>query len=320
MSGIVRRTVRRLTPSGARRRIRRLLRGGTQTTPTRASSTKASPTEIDRIYSEAQTATPFEVPATDSDLDDLAAAWQDDEIPELQRRVVDVQLANLERGIADPVFTALATALTHVDLASFSILDTACASGYYSEVIRLLDPRPIAYEGCDYSPAMIESARAHNPGVPFSVEDLTALTKPDRSFDVVLLAGVLEHIPEYQKAIAEAGRVARSYLIVHRSPMLSGPDHIRTIGTQYNIKTPRTFFSLARLESEIAQVGFEPIASIDVYPTKRPASARRHAGDGPDADPGLPTPTDRVVSPERRIDRGGLVTDDRQARTRRTRA
>ena len=91
---------------------------------------------------------------------------------------------------------------------------------------------------------MIESARAHHPGVPFSVEDLTALTKADRSFDVVLLSGVLEHIPEYQKAIDEAGRVAREYLIVHRSPMLSGPDHIRTIGTQYNIKTPRTFFSL----------------------------------------------------------------------------
>ncbi len=142
MNGVVRRTVRRFTPSGARRRIRRLLQAGTHTVTTPASATKGTPTEIDRIYSEAQTAAQFEVPATDSDLDELAAAWQDDEIPELQRRVVDVQLANLERGIADPVFTALAAALTHVDLESFSILDTACASGYYSEVIRLLDPRP----------------------------------------------------------------------------------------------------------------------------------------------------------------------------------
>ena len=188
----------------------------------------------------------------------------------LQRRVADVQLANLERGEVDPVFMALADALRQIELDAFSILDAACASGYYSEVIRVLDPRPIAYEGCDYSPAMIELARAHHPGVPFSVEDLTALTKADGSFDVVLLAGVLEHIPEYQKAIAEAGRVAREYLIVHRSPMLSGPDHIRTIGTQYNIRTPRTFFSSERLGAEFSEVGFDLTASIDVYPSKRP--------------------------------------------------
>ncbi len=131
----------------------------------------------------------------------------------------------------------------------------------------------------------------------------------------MLLAGVLEHIPEYQKAITEAGRVARSYLIVHRSPMLSGPDHIRTIGTQYNIKTPRTFFSLARLESEIAQVGFEPIASIDVYPTKRPASAAVTPATGPDPDPGLPTPADGVVALDR-VQRSGKIRDGHHSRHR----
>lgn len=274
MSETVRRTVRRLTPAGVRRRVRRLIRGmtGAQAAPTIGKSRQTS-TEIDRIYSEVQTADPFEEQATAADLGELAGAWQDDDIPDLQRRVADVQLADLERGVVDPVFAALAAALRHVDLERFSILDAACASGYYSEVIRVLDPRPIAYEGCDYSSAMIESARTHHPGVTFSVEDLTALTKADDSFDVVLLAGVLEHIPEYGRAIEEAGRVARDYLIVHRSPMLSGPDHIRTIGTQYNIRTPRTFFSLERLGSEISDVGFDRIASIDVYPSKRPPAA-----------------------------------------------
>ena len=272
MSGIVRRTVRRFTPAGARRRVRQLLRGVTPAGTARSARARPATTEIDRIYSEVQTAAPFEVAATDADLEGLATAWQDDDIPDLQRRVVDVQLANLERGVVDPVFEALVAALRYVDLERFSILDTACASGYYGEVIRRLDPREIAYEGCDYSPAMIELARAHYPGVPFSIADLTALTKADRSFDVVLLAGVLEHIPEYRRAIDEAGRVAREYLIVHRSPMLSGPDHIRTIGTQYNIRTPRTFFSSERLGSEISDVGFDLIASIDVYPSKRPVT------------------------------------------------
>ena len=105
-----------------------------------------------------------------------------------------------------------------------------------------------------------------------SVEDLTALTKGDRSFDVVLLSGVLEHIPDYRTAINEAGRVARGFLIVHRCPTAVGPEHVRTIGTQDNIKTPRTFFSLARLESEISTAGFDRIGSIDVYPNEKTPS------------------------------------------------
>ena len=277
MSSLPRRTLRRITPT----RLRRVVRGWlTPSGSTGSASGAPSPTtskqairEIDRIYAEAQTIEAIEVPASDEELAGLAEAWQDDTIPDLQRRVVDAQLTNLERGIVDPVFASLGAALRHVDLERFSILDGACASGYYSEVIRLLDPRPITYEGCDYSPAMIESAKVHHPGYPFSVEDLTALTKADRSFDVVLLSGVLEHIPEYRTALSEAGRVASEYLIVHRCPTLSGPDHVRTIGTQYSVQTPRTFFSLERLESEIADVGFDHVATIDVYPGKRSAAA-----------------------------------------------
>ena len=268
-----RRTIWKVIPARARRGLRRLL-GRNATKPTATGNT-----EIDRIYAEAQTLGPVEVRATDDELRALADAWQDADIPAAQRGVVDVQLANLAKGEVDPVFAALASALRHVDLPRFSILDGACASGYYGEVIHMLDPRPITYEGCDYSPAMIASARAHQPGVPFSVQDLTALTMADASFDVVLLAGVLEHIPEYPKALRELSRVAREYLIVHRCPTVSGPDHVRTIGTQYNIRTPRTFFSLPLLASEIAGVGFEQVATIDVYPSAKPPRVA-HSSDG----------------------------------------
>ena len=263
-----RRVVRRVTPDPVRRQVRTWLKRTDGGAAGSTATSKRSVSEIDRLYLEAQTIETFEEPASDAELGVLSDAWQDDAIPDLQRRVVDAQLANLERGVVDPVFTALATALTHVELERFSILDAACASGYYSEVIRLLDPRPIAYEGCDYSPAMIESAQAHHPGLPFSVEDLTALTKADRSVDVVLLSGVLEHIPEYRTALAESVRVARDYLIVHRCPTQPGPEHVRTIGTQYNVRTPRTFFSAELLTSEVAALGFDLVATVDVYPKK----------------------------------------------------
>ncbi len=224
---------------------------------------------VSRAYKQAQTLSIVERSASDEELELLARNWQDDEIPAMQRTVADIQLANLTRGIVDPVFTSLAAALKHVDRPRFSILDAACASGYYSEVIAALDPRPIDYAGCDYSPAMIEMARAHYPDLPFSVQDLTALTLEDRSVDVVLLAGVLEHIPDYRSAIDEATRVGREYLIVHRCPTTSTRGHERTIGTQYNIRTPRTFFAQKVLASEFAEAGFGLVASIDVYPKRR---------------------------------------------------
>ena len=86
---------------------------------------------------------------------------------------------------------------------------------------------------------------------------------------MVLLAGVLEHIPDYRRAIEEAARVAREYLIVHRCPTTSTREHERTIGTQYNIRTPRTFFAQKVLASEFADAGFGLIASIEVYPKRR---------------------------------------------------
>jgi len=232
---------------------------------------------VTRAYREAQTVSSTEVRASDAELSELAGNWKDEAIPDLQRSVADVQLSNLARGVVDPVFASLAEALRRVEEPRFSILDAACASGYYSEVIRTLDDRPIAYTGCDYSAAMIDSARAHYPDLPFSVQDLTALTLADLSFDVVLLAGVLEHIPEYRRAIGESTRVAGRYVIVHRCPTTTGRVHERTIGTQYNITTPRTFFSLPLLRSEFSAAGFELIGTVEVYPKR--VSWRRRAGE-----------------------------------------
>ena len=236
---------------------------------------------VTRTYAEAQVIRSPDVPASDDELRELAHSWQDEQVPELQRRVADVQLANLARGTVDPVFAALAAALKVIDEDEFSLLDAACATGYYSEIIGRLDPRRIDYSGSDYSDAMIESARAHYPGLRFSVQDLTALTEADRSFDVVLLSGVLEHIPDYPRAIAEAARVARRYLIVHRCPTTTLRVHDRRIGTQYNIRTPRTYFSLSLLRSEVAAVGFELVKAIEVYPSTLSWSERiRRAADG----------------------------------------
>jgi 2-polyprenyl-3-methyl-5-hydroxy-6-metoxy-1,4-benzoquinol methylase len=220
---------------------------------------------VTRAFESAQVLKAPERAIGKAELDAFSMNWQDDQIPMLQRRVVEVQLAHLRDGIVDPVFASLARTLKHIDLERFSLLDVACASGYYSEVVSSLDDREITYAGCDYSRAMVEAARSLYPQTTFSVQDVTDLRERDGSHDVVLVAGVLEHVPGFERAIAEVCRVARHNVIVHRCPLTSSRAHLHTLGSQYNIETPRTWFAKHALLAEFAAHGFELAAEVPTY-------------------------------------------------------
>jgi ubiquinone/menaquinone biosynthesis C-methylase UbiE len=230
--------------------------------------------KVDQVYQEVQLLRREETSATVQEMQLLSENWKDRDIPALQRKVVDVQLHNLRMGIVDPVFSSLAAILKKIRLQQFTLLDSACASGYYSEVIRTLDTRPIQYHGCDYSDEMILAARSYYPSGEFEVQNLTDLRFADQSFDVVLASGVLEHIPDYQMAILELCRVSRKYIVLHRCPLVSGSHHEFTIGSQYNIETPRIRFSKRILMKDFAARRFRLLKKIDVYPQEGRKSLR----------------------------------------------
>jgi len=118
---------------------------------------------------------------------------------------------------------------------------------------------------------MIEHARNLYPELEFDVEDLTALTYGDREFDVVMLSGVLEHIPAFEDAISEACRTSASYVILHRCPQTDDIANVYTSGSQYNIKTPRIYFSRQILIKEFKKYGFYLSRDIGVYTQLQPA-------------------------------------------------
>jgi len=231
--------------------------------------------KVYEAYDELQLLQRPEREATLEEMRTLAENWKDSATPALQRKVVDVQLENFRNGIADPVFTSLMQLLQKIPEQSLTFLDAACASGYYSEVIKNMDPRPIHYHGCDYSESMVEEARSHYPENKFEVQDLTALKYADRSFDVVMASGVLEHVPAWTQGIQEICRVAAKYVIQHRCPLSGTREHEYTIGTQYNIETPRIFFSRELLLKEYELRRYRLIAEVDIYPPEEPSRSVR---------------------------------------------
>jgi ubiquinone/menaquinone biosynthesis C-methylase UbiE len=86
------------------------------------------------------------------------------------------------------------------------IADLGCGSGAFSERLR---QRGYSCTGVDLSPKLIRIAREKYPGIEFLEGDIERLPFADGSFDAVLLAGVLHHLPERAKCAAEIKRILR---------------------------------------------------------------------------------------------------------------
>ncbi|MBN2139323.1 MAG: methyltransferase domain-containing protein [Sedimentisphaerales bacterium] len=91
------------------------------------------------------------------------------------------------------------------------ILDGGC--GNARDLIEL-SRRGCKCVGTDFSPNMVEEAKKelsknNIEGIEVEVGDLTNLRFPDETFDKVFASEVLEHIPDYNKAISEMARVLK---------------------------------------------------------------------------------------------------------------
>lgn len=97
-------------------------------------------------------------------------------------------------------------------LRRFSMLEAGCGpatelKGYRQNGIA------VDYTGVDINPRMLQVARERNRDAKFIQGDVRKLEFADKSFDVVLLRHILEHLPDYKEAVAEALRVARESVI-----------------------------------------------------------------------------------------------------------
>jgi ubiquinone/menaquinone biosynthesis C-methylase UbiE len=88
------------------------------------------------------------------------------------------------------------------------VLEVGCGNGYGASLIHRQSPR--SYIGIDVMEEQIEVARKRYPLYNFLVQDATDLSQfAGETKDVVIIFGVLHHIPEWRKVIEEIKRVLR---------------------------------------------------------------------------------------------------------------
>jgi SAM-dependent methyltransferase len=145
------------------------------------------------------------------------------------------------------------------------VLDLACGPG---RVAGRAAARRASVVGLDFSPAMVERARAAQPGLPFEVGDASQLPFSEASFDAVVCNYGLLHFDRPDLAFAEAARVLHpggwaAFAVWTEAAVLFQliPSAIQELGFDPHLPPGPPFFQFGReggLATALASVGLAP--------------------------------------------------------------
>ncbi len=183
----------------------------------------------------------------------LADAWQNPSIPEQQLALTDGELQRWRRGEDIAPFKAFVKALLLLPRSAQSLLEIGCGVGHYAEVIPTGD---FHYTGVDYSEEFIRVAKARRPWWKFEVMDALALEYDDIEFDVAISSCCILHIVDWRKALAEACRVSRRYVILHRTPVSDEPTRY-FLKKAYGVECVEIHFNRAEVIGAMRAKDFE---------------------------------------------------------------
>lgn len=140
-----------------------------------------------------------------------------------------------------------------LDVRGRDVLEIGCGNGYGAFLLNQSQPR--SYVGLDVMEEQIEMARRNYPQYRFIVQDAADLSQfPAASKDVVVIFGVLHHIPEWRKVIDEIARVLKP----DGSLFLEEPRgmDVKLFDFFFRWGHPTSDFGLKTMESHLKARGF----------------------------------------------------------------
>ena len=93
------------------------------------------------------------------------------------------------------------------------ILEVGCGAGESSRrILEMLHGQE--FEVSDIDERYIAKLKETNFPAPVCQESVLRLNRQDKEFDCVFLLEVLEHVPDYERALSEVFRVSRKFVVV----------------------------------------------------------------------------------------------------------
>jgi ubiquinone/menaquinone biosynthesis C-methylase UbiE len=152
-----------------------------------------------------------------------------------------------QRWFEMPIFRRMG-----LNLKGRDVLEIGCGSGYGAHLLNQLGPK--SYLGLDVMTEQLDLAKRNYPQFQFITQDAEDLSQfQNESKDVVVIFGVLHHIPNWRRTIDEIQRVLKQggslFLEEPRGVDLKFFDFLFRWGH------PQTDFGLKALEAHLASRG-----------------------------------------------------------------
>jgi len=195
----------------------------------------------------------------------LKNAWKDSNIPLRQRGLVQKELESMYKGKPPSVYIALASALKPYIYPKCSILEIGCSSGYYYEIIQYLLNTKINYTGVDLSDSFIKMAKDFYPAANFQTADGDNLPFNDESFYISISSCVLLHVINYKDHIRETARVAKKYVVAHRTPVCKKRPTVYLKKQAYGVSTVELHYNENEIISEFLSNNLKLINIITIF-------------------------------------------------------
>jgi len=182
-----------------------------------------------------------------------------------QRALVDQQLTAMWEGHPPAHFASLGELLQWLydvlgDPSCLTLLDAACATAYYADIIQHYVGDWIEYYGIDFNPGMVAMVQRPYPWLHVVQGDVCNMDMfSDRTFDIVLSGATIMHIEDWHSAVRELTRVSHRWLILHRTWILTDTETPTRVEMRdaYGHLVPYITFNEQELMTLVRECGFE---------------------------------------------------------------
>jgi len=193
-------------------------------------------------------------------------SWKSESVARQMHDLATQQLERPEDVAPYRAFLELAERLVaRPDLPTPAVLlDFGCGVGHYSELVERRFPGRFYYTGCDYSEAMVETARRRWPERRFVVNDLFDNGLDLSRFDVVLAGALVDVVDQWERALDVLFGSGARYVFLHRQQLTDDEPHVDLVGGYEGQVTYRTYLTRGSLVTVATRHGYALADEVEV--------------------------------------------------------